>query len=601
LLNLGGGIANPSTDSQSQNFLGNGFNVNGGLYIPLLTFGHVGTGLTVGPNVSGTFSKFKQTMDGFPTYKISGQTGDTKPIPALDGNPLLYTIETGLHANFSFGKVTISPVLNGAYFNFKQDAFNVKQTNQVNGKEYIFDLYSQQKTEKSGFAFIPKLRVGYFPGSLGFYLESNYTLGPDVSVEQSRLQPLGTGNDKDGSYQLDQLKAGKQVVTERHTPFHNLAVNFGITYSFRRAAKKAARKTKSTIASSATVNPIYQGSGNSGQNPMSEPQNQSIVNTTKSNTKDRAVVLNNELMQVTYTGQDPILKNTKLSILGSGKTLSNGTPIVAGREVITGSVIISSGSSRITNTITIKQPETGDEGSAIIDNEGNFTVNLGSDTLHRIYINGKEFGKIKIESEGGSPQNQSIVNTSKSNTKDRIASPLEGNGSNIPEDYRNGDSGNMTYSSERKESPLYQAQNTEHMSPLYKGSLARPGEPIGGIIVKGGRNPGGQMKLTTNSNGEFTFENAKPADFQFTIETKETNTGDGNNARPGTPIGGIIVKGGKNSRGQMFTLTSDANGVVTLKNLPAGNYKFRVTVPTEGKQYESFRKGWDGTVKGGSK
>jgi hypothetical protein len=309
-------------------------------------------------------------------------------------------------------------------------------------------------------------------------------------------------------------------------------------------------------------------------------------------------------MQVTYTGQDPILKNTKLSILGSGKTLSNGTPIVAGREVkgiITGSVIISSGSSRITNTITIKQPETGDEGSAIIDNEGNFTVNLGSDTLHRIYINGKEFGKIKIESEGGSPQNQSIVNTSKSNTKDRIASPLEGNGSNIPEDYRNGDSGNMTYSSERKESPLYQAQNTEHMSPLYKGSLARPGEPIGGIIVKGGRNPGGQMKLTTNSNGEFTFENAKPADFQFTIETKETNTGDGNNARPGTPIGGIIVKGGKNSRGQMFTLTSDANGVVTLKNLPAGNYKFRVTVPTEGKQYESFRKGWDGTVKGGSK
>lgn len=825
LLNLGGGIANPNSESQSQNFLGNGFNVNGGLYIPMLSLDKgrlVGAGqtphfFTIGPNISGAFSKYKQTADGFPTYKVTGQTGDTKPVPALDGNPILFTIETGLHANFSFGKVTISPVLNGAYFNFTQDAFNVKQTNQVNGKEYTFDLYSQQKTQKSGFAFIPKLRVGYFPGSLGFYLESNYTLGPGISVEQSRLKPLGTGNDKDGSYQLDQLMAGKQVTSERHTPFHNLAVNFGVTYSFRRAAKKAARKAakqakaksdmssigantnpyfqdsnlagnmdkvatgdnplhegssgvgvnplfkqdlvysqnypvkdaavlaylntdqliieqgtykpdfsansygditlklaepisakginkagikrmitatengkainkpglkrtiaepvnkkeiqesgikrtiaepengkginqagikrqsfsgfrcdtdckeegtycftckigsttalfyqfeiipvvendlitaitlsntsisqngtalisawfskkgydyykaSSDMAAVKTVNPLYEGSGNSGQNPMSEPQNQSIVNTTKSNTKDRTAVLNNEMMQVAYTGHDPILKSTKLSILGNGKTLPNGTPIVAGREVkgiIKGSVIISSGNSRVANTITIKQPETGDE--------GNFTVKLGSDTLHRIYINDKEFGKIKLESEGGidQPQNQSIINTTKSNTKDRVS--LGGT---------DGISAATTPISAAPQSPLYQAQNTEHMSPLYKGnSLARPGEPIGGIVVKGGRHPGGEMKLTTNSNGEFSFTNPKTADFQFMIETPETSTANGNNARPGGPIGGIIVKGGKNPGGQMRTLTSDANGVVTLKDLPAGNYKFRITAPAK--------------------
>lgn len=38
---------------------------------------------------------------------------------------------------------------------------------------------------------------------------------------------------------------------------------------------------------------------------------------------------------------------------------------------------------------------------------------------------------------------------------------------------------------------------------------------------------------------------------------------------PGTPIGGIIVKGGKNPGGQMFVqTTTDGNGVYTLTDLP---------------------------------
>jgi len=46
-------------------------------------------------------------------------------------------------------------------------------------------------------------------------------------------------------------------------------------------------------------------------------------------------------------------------------------------------------------------------------------------------------------------------------------------------------------------------------------------------------------------------------------------------------FGGIIVKGGKNPGGQLFTLISDENGVITLKNLPKGNYKFKIMVPTK--------------------
>lgn len=49
---------------------------------------------------------------------------------------------------------------------------------------------------------------------------------------------------------------------------------------------------------------------------------------------------------------------------------------------------------------------------------------------------------------------------------------------------------------------------------------ARPGSPIGGIVVKGGQNP-------------------RPKGFEINEE-----------ARPGQPIGGIVVKGGQNPRPQ---------------------------------------------------
>lgn len=48
----------------------------------------------------------------------------------------------------------------------------------------------------------------------------------------------------------------------------------------------------------------------------------------------------------------------------------------------------------------------------------------------------------------------------------------------------------------------------------------RPGTPIGGIIVKGGKNPGGQMKtISTNENGEFEFAGLTEGNYTFTVES----------------------------------------------------------------------------------
>lgn len=50
-------------------------------------------------------------------------------------------------------------------------------------------------------------------------------------------------------------------------------------------------------------------------------------------------------------------------------------------------------------------------------------------------------------------------------------------------------------------------------------ALARPGNPIGGISIKGGKNPGGNIgSRTTNENGEFEFTDLEAGNYSFTVE-----------------------------------------------------------------------------------
>lgn len=51
------------------------------------------------------------------------------------------------------------------------------------------------------------------------------------------------------------------------------------------------------------------------------------------------------------------------------------------------------------------------------------------------------------------------------------------------------------------------------------GPALRPGNPIGGLTIKGGKNPGGNLlSRQTNENGEFEFMDLEPGSFTFTVE-----------------------------------------------------------------------------------
>jgi hypothetical protein len=55
--------------------------------------------------------------------------------------------------------------------------------------------------------------------------------------------------------------------------------------------------------------------------------------------------------------------------------------------------------------ITISQPETGDEASTFTDGKGNFSITLAHDTLHTIYVNGVEYGQVKLKTKHDTVKN----------------------------------------------------------------------------------------------------------------------------------------------------------------------------------------------------
>jgi hypothetical protein len=435
VISVGAGINNTSSSLKEKNYSGNGYNIQGNVFIPLMS--KADSKFALGILAGGTFSTSRNlTPDAAnlqALYKLyngnleitNNQTGGSAS-KAFSG-------AVGMQANITLNRFTVSPSLSGGYFSLKQDGFAERSTVMVNGTTQTITLANLEAKKKTGFIAIPQLKVRYgLTKAFAIYTSAALNIGAKINTVQSHLEPNGGFNEKN-TYEPSQLSSGKMISQPVSANYQTLMLNIGGSWSLQRKIKKpstmpsrlsmtptTARQTQGSsfgekvnqgvqTAAGKSVNPLYEDNGTATTNPMSE-----------------------------------------------SKVASPGNPI--------GGIIVKGG----------KNPD----GSSMIvtsDNNGVFE------------LKGLEAGTYSFNIEvPGEPQGKSI---NEKGVKRQEAAALE----------------KRTYTGGRKNEPAAQA---------------KPGNPIGGIIVKGGKNPGGSMSnLTVNNDGLMQFEVLEAGDYIFIIRT----------------------------------------------------------------------------------
>lgn len=238
IVSLGGGKNSPvSTTKEGVNL--NNVNIfSGSIYSPLFRKGWDGTvkggniaDYTIGINVTGQYGTGNNSYNtsSLDIYNIRGQaSAPTLDVRNPDGSKITaYSFETGLQANFSQGNFTISPILNAGFMSLSQNGYDIIQTSSVNGATDEYKIFGQTKVKTTGMVIVPKLRISYFPGRVGLWIEGNYTSGSSINSKVSSFAPSGKADAK-GQYSIDQIITGTQNTEMRNTTFRSFGVVAGI-------------------------------------------------------------------------------------------------------------------------------------------------------------------------------------------------------------------------------------------------------------------------------------------------------------------------------------------------------------------------------------
>ncbi|PQA91579.1 hypothetical protein B0A69_17410 [Chryseobacterium shigense] len=249
LISAGGGGLFPGNTYGLDNHVGNGFNGNINLYVPLLTmFPSETNSVSLGLNGGAGFFRMKKDYNPEgPVYHVAGQSAPPSlKAEIADGSKQSgFIAEAGVQSNFSFSKFTVSPIVNLAYISSKESQFTAVQTSNVNGQTRTFETSKKVISKTDGLGVIPKLRLSYFPGRVGFFVEGSYLMGPDVQSTTTIFKPNGPPNGE-GFYSIDQMTAGKYETVEMKNRFNALGLNVGVIFSIP-SKKQSVSPKKSEI------------------------------------------------------------------------------------------------------------------------------------------------------------------------------------------------------------------------------------------------------------------------------------------------------------------------------------------------------------------
>ena len=529
LLSFNGGTTLPGSNLENSDILGNGWNVNGDLYVPFWYRETAGLFHTsIGMNVGFSYFQLKNvSQEGVTSgYNTLGQAA----LPLLErendaATRAGYLGEGGLQANLSFGKITFSPILNIGYLAFQGSESKISQETTLGDQNYTFDLFSQKKEALKSVVLIPKLRISYFPGRIGLFAEANYTSGGEIKNTTSTFKPNGNPV-RENYYDLKQMLAGQNETTETIHKFRAFGLNAGISIPL---GGEPAKANINTSRSNTKQQISTDDKGGNTDNP-GEPAKANI-NTSRSNIKNQISANTND------SALDSIAKAQRVEVQDDFNTTRNNRE---GAQIS----MVSSGNSTGGIIVKGRKKSGGQLITIVTDEQGSFELkNLEKGVYEFSLTNPSKAEAQDFNTTRSNRDNRLVTNpqtgdtTTESNSSQSIGQAQDFNTTRNNRErgqlVTNPQTGNTTAANNPNQA-IGQAQdfNTTRNNKERGQLVTKPGTPIGGIVVKGGKNPGGQMKnFVVDDQGNIRFEVLEAGNYKFIIQTPETTDGNNQNAR----------------------------------------------------------------------
>lgn len=234
-LSVGGGVNFPSKESLDSVGLGSTSSYKANLFVPLLCHANRNGMLkfSVGLNLDGEYfsGNTDNQSNSVKPFDIAAQTALLVLITQSTGSPENsgYKFGLGPQLDFGIGSFLLSPAFNVGYLHLAQKGFTVGQVTAIDGQQVFHKLSGRGDNQTNGVSLTPKFRMAYFPGNIGFWIESSYSFGPAVTTSISTLVPAGRPS-ADGFYKPDQLTAATRSTVVRSIPYNSFGVQAGISF-----------------------------------------------------------------------------------------------------------------------------------------------------------------------------------------------------------------------------------------------------------------------------------------------------------------------------------------------------------------------------------
>lgn len=576
LLSLGGGSAHTINSGKNQQ-AGDGFNIQADAFLPFYqkgwNKGAGDNGFSLGIYIGGSYSGVNNispddngTALQYQVYSATNTVSTTK----TGSRSGFLSGQAGVQALFKMNKFRISPVISAGYTQATIQGFTQTGNYSANGTTQSLELQKREKQNDNWFTVKPQLRLGYqLNSTLSLFANTAIVMGPEMNTVTSAWVPEGGFNDKK-IYEPQQMRNGAWSGSINTDRYKTVEINLGLTVVIGKK-KTGGRKGSGAVSSSYAKN-VTPGTG------AGTPQNSSATdfNTTRSNRDNRLS---------TDPGNDSLPGNTLSAEAANNRVVKQDS----------GSTM----PTRLSMTPTMTRQSQGqtfgekvNQGLAVNDPVNPLYEGKGTENTNPL-------AERKNGTGGGKATLKDMTITKR---ESGVADP---SGKSISEK-----------GLKRNETAARQTPNTS----FGQRTVLVAGQPIGGIVVKGGKNPGGNIQnLLTNENGEVIFTANETGLYTFRITApeeqdanerrvevlKSNKTGDPNPAAnkkdtrtytggrkneasgaavmiAGNPIGGIIVKGGKNPGGNAINTLTNANGDISFSIDEAGEYKLQLIAPEAG-------------------